>query len=62
MDGGAEHEDNKIWQLVMSLKIVALVMAPGYTDVGRGYRFLGLFLCDAPTPKHYFYIIRIFAL
>lgn len=38
MDGSTELEDNKIWQLLMTLKnIVGLVMAPGYTDVGIGY-------------------------
>lgn len=63
MDGSTELEDNKIWQLLMTLKnIVALVMAPGYTDVGIGYYnniigFLAVFLCDELTPKHHFYII-----
>lgn len=63
MDGSTGLEDNKIWQLLMTLKnIVGLVIAPGYTDVGIGYynNIIGFFevsLCDELTPKHHFYII-----
>lgn len=63
MNGGKELEDNKIWQLFMTLKsIVVLVMAPGYTDVGIGCSnnivgFLEVFLCNVLTPKHHFHII-----
>lgn len=63
MDASMELEDNKIWQLLMTLKnIVGLVMAPGYTDVGIGYYnniigFFEVFLCDELTPKHHSHII-----
>lgn len=65
MIGDRVPEDDKAWEVLMTLKdVVELVMAPVHTDETLGYmeskisehhhRYLDVFPSSKLTPKHHF--------